>query len=204
MRTRRKSGTCIAILRDKRGKLWMAGDRRVSWGMHQAQIMPKAKIAYREGLLLGGTGCASICDEFVRLMSIPHMSKEAEPYDYMHNVFMPAVFDHLAVRKYLHEKERRIAYREGADPADDWYGALVLIGLRGDLFELTVDNYDISLDQIDAPYATGCGDHLALGSLLTTENIKMKEKDRLTLALQVAARVSPGCDNNIDIICAEE
>ena len=197
----RKSNTCLAVLRDVEGKLWFAGDRRLSWGMHRAQKMRKPKIAKREGLLLAGTGVGSMCDEIVHLMQIPEQGKSGDPYWYMHEIFMPTLFDHLRHKGYLHEKERRLAYHEDRESReDDWFGAIILIGFKGQLFELDVDNQQISLDMIDAPYAHGCGGDLALGSLLTTEGTKMGPAKRLEKALHVAAEVSPGCDNNVDIL----
>jgi hypothetical protein len=89
----------------------------------------------------------------------------------------------------------------------------LVIACSGDLYSVEVGNpydsvYDnkgcsgglIQITELSVPYATGCGGQLAWGSLLTTENLAMKDKERLELALKVAAKVSPGCDDNIDFV----
>ncbi len=193
------SNTCLAVLRDTSGKLWFAGDRRVSWGMHRAQRMVKPKIAKRDGILLAGTGVGSLCDEIVQLLQIPEQGKHGDPFLYIHEVFMPSLFEHLRHKGYLHKEERRLGHN-GEGMEDHWFGAAILIGLKGQLFELDVDNEHIGVDLIDAPHAHGCGGDLALGSLLTTEGTKLHPKTRLEKALRVAAQVSPGCDDNIDVL----
>lgn len=200
--SKKKSNTCLAVLRDKEGKLWFAGDRRVSWDMSKAIKGPRAKIAKRNGVLLAGTGVSSICDEIVDLLSIPRYNSTQSVFHYMNRNFLDAVLKHLSKRKLLHKEERRLVYKEGKKEAEDgeWFGAIILVGFQGELFELDVDNHHIAIGPIDAPYAHGCGGDYALGSLLTTEDSKLNPKTRLIRALNVAARMSPGCGDGIDIL----
>lgn len=196
------SNTCLAIVRDDKGKLHLAGDRRISWGYHKAQVMVRPKVMKRDGLLLAGTGVSAICTEVVALFPIPEVSPTIDVEIYINEIFIPNLMNFLHDKHYMHPVERRLHYKEELlrHGVEEWFGALILIGIKGQVFELTVDNDVIAADLVDAPTAAGCGGELALGSLLTTEKTKMPAKKRLITALTVAASVSPGCDHNIDIV----
>lgn len=182
--------TCLAMLKDKKGNLWFAGDRRMSWGMHKAIKSPMPKVTKRNGVLLAGTGDASVCDLVTDHFPIPDVNYEKHLQSYMFDTFVPKLKEFLRTNGYL-QKERD-ALVEGS-------GSIV-IGIDDKLFELYLSEANISYVCVEAPYAAGCGGQLALGSLLTTEGTKMKIKDRLKLALRVAAKASPGCDGHIDIL----
>lgn len=197
---KRQSNTCIAVLQNKKTKkLIMAGDRRVSWGASQAQAMPHPKISKRAGLLMGATGDGDLCDLIVHIMEIDVQS-DLDNMTFFH--------------QYLYEKIKTLLLYKGYG---DEHGILriptdlsseILIGRQKELYSIIIENPEnegtnlygnISIGQLNVPYATGCGGSLAWGSLLTTKDLKISEEDRLTIALKVAASVSPGCDANIDI-----
>ena len=186
-----KSNTCLAVLKDKKGKLWFAGDRRQSWGMHKAQHSPRSKVTKRNGVLLAGTGTSSTCDLLTDQFPIPDIIEDS--YYYMHSVFMPKLLEFLRENHYVKKDERKLQ-GEGH--------AVILVGVNSELYEVYLDSHHIEFGCVNTPYAHGCGGSYAIGSLLTTAklNKKMSEKQRLTLALEVAASVSPGCDDSVDII----
>lgn len=190
-----KSSTCLAILRDKDGYLHFAGDRRVSWHMGRAISRPYPKVAYRNGVLLSGTGLAYLCDVIVHNWQIPSRNDWERPFDYLHNTFLPHLIHYLREERFMDETGRGLS-----DKFHDDSSTVILVGVEDEVYELSLGKELISLDGIDAPYAHGCGGSLALGSLLTTEGSKMSIKERLVTALEVAAHVSPGCDAVVDII----
>lgn len=196
-----KSNTCIAALADKRGKIYIAADRRVSWDFSQCQTMPTPKVIKRDGVILAGTGDGYLCDILTKLLNIPLNTRELDSLFYLHEIIYPQIIK-LLTRKGMfdhHEKALKI-------PADAYCEVLLVFNHK--LFSICIYNPDpnsikssgiITIDQLAIPYATGCGGQLAWGSLLTTENLGLNVKERLRVALNVAATVSPGCNNEIDI-----
>jgi ATP-dependent protease HslVU (ClpYQ) peptidase subunit len=179
------------MLKDKKGNLWFAGDRRMSWGMHKAIKAPDPKVRNRGGVLLAGTGDASVCDLVTDYFPIPKFSGDLTIHNHMFNVFIPSL------KAWLAENGRLNAEGTALNKGE----AVIVIGIKDKLFELVISTETISYVSVEAPYAAGCGGQLALGSLLTTEgNSRLTPKERLKIALKVAAIVSPGCDGNIDII----
>lgn len=182
--------TCLAMLKDKKGNFWFAGDRRMSWGMHKAIKSPKPKITKRNGVMLAGTGDAALCDLVVNHFPIPDVVYDKWVQGYMFDTFVPKLKEFLKANGRL-DKDGETLSRGDAS---------IVVGVEGKLFDLTLDESIICYVHVEAPYAAGCGGQLALGSLLTTEGTKMNIKDRLKLALRVAAKASPGCDGHIDIL----
>lgn len=189
-----RSNTCLAMLKTKKG-LVFAGDRRISWGMHKAQKAPRSKVTNRNGVLLAGTGVSCICDLVTDLFNVPAYDGKQDTFNYMHKTFLPALMKYLREEKWLKEDGRGIDFDD-----DDRTLAIIVVGVGKDLYELDMTTHCISVDAISAPYAHGCGGMYALGSLLTTEKLDMDEEERLKLALQIAAKVSPGCDAHVDIV----
>lgn len=196
-----KSGTCIAAIKTKRGKIMMAGDRRMSWGFHQAQKTPEPKVVKRDGLLFGGTGSCYLLTLINQIFVVPDRGKN-DPTKYMHNVFHKALVRFLCSKGFGDSKTNNLKF-----PAD--LSAEILVACKGKLFSVIVGNegdspHDagfVMIDEISLPYGTGCGGSLAWGSLLTTAPIAtITDREKLIKALQVAAEVSPGCDDDIDIV----
>lgn len=191
--------TCLAVLKGRDGALHFAGDRRISWDMSKSQVAPRPKVTYRNGVLFAGTGTAYICDLVTDLFDIPDYGN-TDTFHYIHATFIPKFLKWLRVEGWVAEGERRLKATNQVDKDEDTQGAIILVGVFSDLYELSIDENQISADAINTPYAAGCGGSLALGSLLTTERFKMGVNERLHLAINVAAESSPGCDDNIDIV----
>lgn len=188
-----KSNTCLAVVRNKKGKLLFAGDRRVSWGMSLAQVTSRPKVIKREGMLFAGTGSAYICDLIIEVMHTSPCPDHIRPFDHMHNTVFNDVVTVLEDKFVFDKKEKVVVYEDSL--------AIILVAVKGELFQVVIDQGSgIIINSIAAPFATGCGGAYALGALLAMEKLNLKEEVKLTYALQVAAKVSPGCDDNIDII----
>lgn len=196
-----KSQTCLAVVRDDKGKLWFAGDRRSSWHFGKAIKGPRPKVTKKNGILLAGTGVASICDLVTERFEVPKAGKGEESMKYMVR-FENALLEWLREEDWVKEDSRCLA-KQGPedDDEDSSMMAIILVGVGSDLYELDIGtNMPLNSTPIDAPYGAGCGGSLAWGSLLTSAKLGWTEKKRLKEALKVAAKVSPGCDDNIDIL----
>lgn len=188
--------TCLAVVREGK-RLYFAGDRRVSWGFHKAQIMETPKISFINGVLRAGTGTGSLCTEMVDLYKGPKAPTKGDLDQFMLGPFLEDVIKFLTKKLYIPKGTRRLrAAREGSDET----GASILLGVKDRLYELDLGSDGVSMDRIAAPYASGCGGQLALGALLALEGQNLPPEERLKAALRIAAQVSPGCDSNIDII----
>lgn len=189
--------TCIAVVRDKKGKLVMAGDRRMTWGAHKYQVKPHPKVIKRNKVLIGGTGLGSIIDLVRNLINFPAPTKKDDPYKWVDKIFMPRFIKALTERGYK---------KSGEFSIPEECRTYILLGVKGELFEVSVESSKsgqslAGFDHLNTPYATGCGGQLAWGSLLTTQDDKhLSAKERLETALKVTANVSGGCDSNIDVI----
>lgn len=207
----KQSSTCIAAIKH-RGKVYMATDSRLSWGMDQAQELPKGnrKIVKRDGLILAGTGTWYLCRLILQTLAF----RSPEGYEGIEDQYFDSIFYNDVVK--LLKSKGHIDVDSGLHPVLKIpydVSAEIIMVLNGRLFTLTIENPVVEenhnpsglvmIEELNIPYAAGCGGQLAWGSLLTTESLEevllLKPKERLKLALQVAAQVSPGCDENIII-----
>ena len=69
-------------------------------------------------------------------------------------------------------------------------GGTFLVGYKGEIFTI-YDDFQVG-QSVDQFASCGCGYHLALGSLTTTEQFEIDPVERLTLALTAAERYSSG------------
>jgi len=186
--------TCIAAIKHK-GKIYVAGDRRASWDMSQAQVMPFAKVIKRDGVILAGTGDCYVLNLITRVLHIPQVDTDIDTYMFHH---LQRAIRGLLIEKGFTDGQKILRIPEELETE-------IVIAISGTLWAIQIQDSKphgigiISVDQCNLPYATGCGGQLAWGSLLTTEDMEMKPKDRLIKALKVAAQVSPGCDDKVDI-----
>lgn len=197
---KKQSRTCIAVIKNKRGKLMMAGDRRATWDFSQSQKMPRPKVSKRDGLLLGGTGDGALCTLIVDIM--PILSYEDQELDnYMFNDFRKQLIKTLKQQGYTDEHNLLKLPRDT--------DAEIIVGIRGRVYQVIINNPDpdnhytvgqVSIDEVNVPYAAGCGGSLAWGALLESVDSQYSYKERLERALNIAASVSPGCGDGIDII----
>ncbi len=208
MLKKKQSLTCIAAVKH-RNKVYLAADSRVSWGMDQAQVLPKGnkKIVKRGGLILAGTGHWDLCRLIIRTLRF-RTPEEFIGYEdeYFDTIFYNDVIKLLKSKGYTDVDA-------GLHPIlkipKEWSAEIVMV-LNGRVFTMVIENPEkednhnpnglVSIGEVNTPYATGCGGQLAWGSLLTTQSlVELTAKERLKIALNVAAVVSPGCDNVVDI-----
>lgn len=197
----KKSNTCIAAIKVN-NKIMIASDRRVTWNGDQYQTMPRSKTRKRNGILISATGDSYLCTLMVDQLEIPTAPTKPSLLDkYIHNTLRNKILKLLTSKQFINEH----------DALDIGLGrsAEILVAVRGHLFQFIIQNMGdrnsrvgdvVEADEVNLPYATGCGGLVALGSLITTDTLKYEPKKRLELALTVASQVMSGCDSNIDVI----
>lgn len=181
--------TCIAILKNKRGKIYVAADRRVSDDRGVYQTRPNPKVIKRQGLILTGCGDSYLLDQISRHMNIPR-NNNYDTDTYIHYCLYQAVQKFLINRGYTDD------HRNLRIPDD--MQTEILIVLDGRLYSMMLDRI-IRLEELSCPYATGTGGELAWGSLLTTEGSNMTVEQRLKTAIVISSVVNLTCDNQVDI-----
>lgn len=201
---KRISKTCIALCKNKAGQLIMAGDRKVScdWSFSFKCPFPKIRQSWN-GILTGASGDSGLCKQIVDVFEPPKI----EPDDldlYMNYHYIPALYKHLkTLPNYTDEhKIIRLAEEEACS---------VLLGIRNRAFIVDISNPEshskenpisrITFDDVPIPFVIGCGAASAMPILLEEYNRKKyNTKEVLTRAMEIAAEISPGCDNNLDYI----
>jgi len=158
------------------------------------------------GVLMGADSCASDGYKSYKITDSKLFIKNGVSFGYTtsfrfadilkHHVVIPDNTTGLSDSEFLikevvfeiREKLKEHGYSKIAN--NNEIGGEALIGYRGKLYEL---QSDYSLMGYTHGYGScGSGMYYALGSLYTTKNSKISDKDRLTWALMAAAEYSPG------------
>jgi hypothetical protein len=185
------------VLKNSRAKLVFASDRRAVAGNYKYKCV-SSKVVKRGEFIIAGAGSAFLDSVLQEHLSLPGIDDDTSVASYMFNTFLPIAIDTLRKFKIIHESENRLNVSSDMVDKDDDDGASFLIGVKGHLFEFTLDNHAVGLDEVPPPYAIGSGGSYALGSLITTANMKYTVKARLKMAIEAAAKLDPFVDNQID------
>lgn len=204
---KRMSSTCIAIIKNRKNKLVIAGDRRCSWGYSFAQSMEFPKINKKDNILLGATGDGDMCSLFVEDGGFKFPEKRVKCLNtYMYHTVKPAVHRFLLAQNYGKKGDLLLSPGTYVE---------VVIGIEGQVWSLTIQNPlpegvehmagDISLGRIPSiPYVTGCGRGSAYSVLKYIKKTRgIITKEDLLAAMEITAEISPGCDNVIDVMVAD-
>ncbi len=197
----RLSRTCIAAIVSRRGKIIMAGDRRCSWDWGFAQSCPTPKIIKHNGFLLGGTGSSDFLELILEGFTFDQDITDLKQY---------LLFSFKSkLTKFLTQHGYRDQHSMLQLPQS--VSAEILLGKDGKLFiiSFTPGNTEsglnepsiISIGQVSAPFAVGCGAPSAIPILINKlKEVGYSTKEHLELAMQSAADISPGCDNQFDFL----
>lgn len=201
MKNHKTSGTCIVALKNSRGKILVAADRRASWSFSKAVTMNKAKVRKRDGIIIAGTGSGALCSLFVDAFTPPEYNGEDL------DIFMHFVF-HRAIKKILTNHDYADEHKVLKIPSDS--GCELIIGIAGHVYTVDIFNPEeehthinglINIDEVPTPYTTGCGGEHAKGAIDACMHHGIKDTRLIaTTAIKVAANNSPGCDDKIDIV----
>lgn len=204
--------TVIAVVKNKQGKLMMGGDRRSSMGWHYSQSMETPKISKKNGILVGATGSGGLCNLLVAKggFKLPKCQPEYDVDFYMYNIFKPKLDNFLRRHGYINTT--------GALDAPPGHAIELVLGVKNEVWSVGIGREDSSfneppphmgiildMDRMSSPYATGCGGHGTADAIFRFMMLEKKyiTKDELEKALKVVADISPGVDDNIDILVGD-
>lgn len=170
------------------GRVWIGGDSAGVGGY--ALVLRKDPKVFKVGEFVIGYTSSFRMGQLLRYHLSPPKPHEGESgHEYMVKAFIPAVRDVLKQHGYLKNDNGR-----------EEIGTF-LVGWRGSLYEVYDD---LQVGELIAPFAAcGCGHDLAIGSLHTTQGMKMKPADRITQALSAAEAFSAGVRGPFTIISSE-
>lgn len=203
MNKHKRSGTCIIALKNSRGKILIAADRRASWDWSKSMAMNKPKVRKRGDFIIAGTGDGSLCSLFVDAFDPP----EYEDQDL--DIFMQHTF-YKKVKQHLLNHDYGDQHRLLKIPPDS--GCELVIAIQGHVYTIdihnpaehhhTVEPYGlIAIDEVSVPYTTGCGGEHAKGAIDALMNEGVADTKYIAkAALEVAAKNSPGCGDGSDFV----
>lgn len=167
--------TCIVALVEN-GITYFAADSFVGnvpsqFSSHVSQTVRKEhKVWVRNGILFGGNGSTRMLQLLRYQMEIPEYTAGQDKMKYLVSVFIPALQDCFTNNEFHNEK------LEGG----------IILSLEGELF--TINDVFGICNTSDAYDAVGKASEVAIGSLHTTEQLKLPPKERLYLALKATER----------------
>jgi hypothetical protein len=198
---RKKSTTCIIALKNTKGKILIAADRRASFDWSKHVTMNKPKVRKNNGYIIAGTGDGALCSLFVDAFTPPDY--DGEDLDiFMHHKFYKSVVRTLIGHDMVD------AHKVLKIPPETYCG--LVIALNGHVYTVDIFNPDengalpygvVAIDEVPTPYTTGCGGEHAKGAIdaMILQGVKDTRLIAKT-AIEVAAMNSPGCDAVCDLI----
>ncbi len=198
--------TVIAIIKNRKNKVIMAGDRKLTYDWSLATSMPGPKIRKDvSGVLLGAAGSGNLATILVNLTPVPDLEATDDIEVYMHFKFKKMLLKSLISAGYGDEHGRLMI------PED--YGCDGLVVVDGRAFMVDIRNPDpmshhgnvlsgiVEIEETGFPYAVGCGASSAYPIMLAEKKREgFNTKDHLKLALEITADISPGVDRFFDYI----
>lgn len=183
--------TCIVgYLSKKDGSVWIGADSLGSDGYVKAvNSTPKVfRNSTYENLILGGT------TTFRHLDLLRYSDTLFDEID----VYTNPVIDHkYMVTKFI--PKIITLFKEGViDQPDTYKGGNFIVGIKDRLFEVQSD-YSV-LEPQDGFCAVGCGEDVAMGSLLTTKYMDIDIPKKIELALNAAESYCCGVQRPFKII----
>lgn len=168
--------TCIVSIIDSTHRtLYMAGDTGVTRGYGMIYTTKAPKIFKHQGFLMGSTGRLRT----LQLLQHSFMPPDYNPKSMSIEEYMSRLFVD-ALRNCLKDSGAATKHEEKESHDNE-----TMIGFRGRLFVVSSD-YAIR-ESVDSYCAIGSGEELALGSLFSTEKLRMSPQQRLELALDAAS-----------------
>jgi hypothetical protein len=186
--------TCIIGFTDReRGVSWIGGDSLGSDGYTKASEL-SAKVFRNElfkNVLIGGT------TTFRHLDLLRYSEELFDEVDF----YKKSVIDHkFMVTKFIPKVVK--LFREGiiSEPETERGGSFV-VATPGKVFKVQED-YSVLEPELGI-CAVGCGQDVAMGSLVTTMEMDMKPEEKIVVALKAAEQVCCGVQRPFRILCTD-
>lgn len=202
MKNKRESKTCIALIKTQRGKIIMAGDRRVSTNYGTGYTSPVPKIEKKDnGILIGASGSGGLCHLLVTGFTPPDLQRNETINDYMLFNYLPTLQDFLMKQRGWVNREKQLTI-----PTGIYVSALISINKEAYILDIMGPEHPeesgyIDLDRVPIPFVVGCGSISAFPILHSESSLLgYNTKETLELAMRAAAEISDGCDFNIDYL----
>jgi hypothetical protein len=173
--------TCIAAVAGEDGTVYMGGDSagidsRLDLGIHA-----ETKVWRSGPALFGACGSFRVAQLIRNKMHVPTYEPGDDVWPYLVGPFIDAMRESLAMGGALAQ------WLEDAN--ESMFGSFV-VAVGGRVFEMYED---FGVGELVHGYAAvGCGAPMAVGSLATTEHLRVGPKRRVELALEAAERHSGG------------
>ncbi len=166
--------TCICAIETNDG-VYIGGDSAGIAGL-SISIRDDTKVFQNGPFIFGFTSSFRMGQLLRFKFDPPQQTIHQDDYEYMVTDFVDGL--------------RRCFSVNGFGDKDATEGGTFLVGYKGKLYIIQSD-YQVGIpnEKFDA---VGCGSDLALGSLHTTDFLKLKAEDRLVMALQAASKFSAG------------
>jgi hypothetical protein len=202
-KNKKQSRTIIACIKQKNGKIMMAGDRRVSCDWGYSYTCPKPKVRKTDsGLLIGASGDSGLCKLCVDVFEPSEIKTDSQTY--MFYTFLPEL------TKLLKQQPGYVDAHKLLTLSPDEHCCL-LVACQGDLYTVDIQGVlveagqptmsRIILDDAPTPYGIGCGADAAIHILNNKkEELGYNTKEHLEIACLNACQTSPGCGLPIDYI----
>lgn len=199
---KKTSRTCIAIIKTQRGKIIMAGDRRVSTTHGTGYTSPVPKIMQKNnGILIGASGSSGVCHQLITGFEPPELYEDEDSNEYMLFKYLPNLRSFFQKEFHWQNKEKTFHIPTGV------FCSALIVTLK-DAYQIDIigsegadDTGMIDIDRVPTPFVIGCG-AISAYPILQTESklIGYNTKAQLEMAMKAASEISDGCDNYIDYL----
>jgi len=166
----------IVVALKHEGDIYMGCDSAGTRGISEIRVRKDPKVAVRKGYITGFTDSFRMGQLLQYELDYPDPPKTAH-FKFMVKKVIPAVRECFGNHGFTSVRNQN---KES--------GGEFLIGFSGSLYHIFSD-FQVAEMTLDYT-ACGCGDHYALGSLASTED--MKPRERVLKALKVAGEFSNG------------
>ena len=186
--------TCIIGFADKKNDVsWIGGDSLSSNG-YTKEIQNASKIFRNDifkDVLMGGT------TSFRHLDLLKYSDKLFDEIDWFKNTEIDHKF---MVTKFIPKVIS--LFKEGIiDEEETNRGGNFIVATPGKVFEIQSD-YSVLEPELGI-CAVGCGEDVAMGSLITTKDLNMSPQERIIKALEAAEQCCCGVQRPFRILCTD-
>lgn len=170
--------TCIIGYKDK-NKIYFGADSRTSCG-HMGFTQTTKKVFIKDNIIYGVSGHVRVKNIILYNFYAPERRMGSTIDEYMNVEFLHCLRQCLIDNGFAEIQNNVEQFKETS----------ILIGIAGHIYEIS-SNYSIT-EYIDDYQCIGSGEELSRGALHALEKIDMSIEDKITIALEAAARYDEG------------